>query len=41
VAALGQKDVRGFDVPVDDAFRVGSVERIGNLNRQFRNWPPP
>src|SRR6202040_1800486 len=23
-----------FDVPVDDAFGVGGVERVGNLNRQ-------
>ena len=34
MSALGDKDVRGFDVAVDDAFRVGGVERVGNLDRQ-------
>ena len=34
MTALGDKDIRRFDVAVDDAFRVRSVERVGNLNRQ-------
>ncbi len=34
VAALGDEDVRGLDVAVDDAFGMRGVECIGNLNRQ-------
>src|SRR5208282_5754444 len=34
MAALGDKDVRGLDVAVDNAFRVRGVQRVGNLDRQ-------
>src|ERR1700675_4865047 len=34
VPALGDKNVCGFDVAMDDPFGVGRVQRIGNLNRQ-------
>ena len=34
VAALGDKNIGGFDVAVDDAFGVRGVECVGNLNRQ-------
>jgi hypothetical protein len=37
VSTLGNKDVRRFDVPVDDAFSVSRVERIGNLDRERQN----
>jgi hypothetical protein len=37
VAAFGDEDVRGLDVAVDDAFRVSSVERVGNLSGQRQN----
>jgi hypothetical protein len=36
VAALGDKDVSGLDVAVDDAFRVSGIERVCNLNRQSK-----
>ena len=32
MSTLGDKDVRGLDVAMDDAFGVGSVESIGNLD---------
>jgi hypothetical protein len=32
VAALGDEDVRGLDVPVDDTFGVRSIERVGDLD---------
>jgi hypothetical protein len=46
VPALGdEEDVGWFDVPVHDASRVGSIQRIGNLNSQgqhcfsLQDWP--
>ena len=36
VAALGDENVRGLDVAVDDPLRMGRVERIGDLNRQTK-----
>jgi len=44
VAALGHKDVGGFDVAVDDALGMRGVEGVGDLNaeRQERlkvQWP--
>jgi len=32
VAALGDEDVRGLDVAVDDPFGVRGIERVGNLD---------
>ena len=32
VSALGDKDVSGLDVAVDDAFGVSGVERVRNLD---------
>ena len=37
VAALGNKNVRWFDVPVDDAFGVGSVEPVRYLDAQIKD----
>ena len=34
VPALGDEDVGGLDVAVDDAFAVRGVQRVGNLDRQ-------
>ena len=38
LATLGDKDIRWLDVPMDDPFRMGSVQRIGNLNRQVEQF---
>jgi hypothetical protein len=32
VSALGDKDIRGFDIAVHDAFGVGGIEGIGDLD---------
>ncbi len=37
MAALGHKNVSGFDVPVNDSFRVGSIERVRNIDGQREN----
>jgi hypothetical protein len=34
VTALGNKNVRRFDVAMNDAFGVRGIQGIGNLNRQ-------
>src|SRR5438093_433719 len=41
LAVVGDRDVRGLQVAVDDAFVVGRLQRVGDLprNRQrFWNW---
>ena len=45
VAALGDKNVGGLDVAMDDSFGVGGIERVRNLDGQRQNlfdlhrWP--
>ena len=34
VSALGDKDIRGLDVAVDNTLRVRGIERVGNLDGQ-------
>jgi len=34
VSAFGDEDVRRLDVAVNNAFRVGRIERVGDFNRQ-------
>src|ERR1035437_7767042 len=34
VTALGDEDVRGLDVPMDDASGMSGIERVGDVNRQ-------
>ena len=36
VTALGDKDVGGFDVAVDDPFGMGCLQCVGNLNRHTK-----
>ena len=35
MAALGDENVCGFDVAMNDAFGVGSIEGVGNLNGEI------
>ena len=37
VSALGDEDVRGLDVAMNDAFGVGRVESVGNLDAQRKD----
>ena len=37
MAAVGDKNVRRLDVPVNDALRVGSVQSIGDLHSQIEH----
>ena len=45
LTALGDEDIRGLDVPMDDTSGVGNVEGIGNLNSEVEDllegsgWP--
>src|ERR1700730_8564851 len=34
MAALGDKDIGGFDVAVDNSLRMRSIQCVGDLNRQ-------
>jgi hypothetical protein len=36
--ALGDEDVSGLDVPMNNAFRMGGVERIGNLDAELEDF---
>jgi hypothetical protein len=38
VAALGDKDIRGLDVAVDDTLGVGSIERVSNLDGDGQHY---
>ena len=31
------KNIRGFDIAMNDAFGVGRIQRVGNLNAQIQN----
>ena len=35
MSAIRDEDVCRLDVAMHDAFAVGGVERVGNLNREF------
>ena len=37
MSSFGQKDVRGFDVSVDDTCKVSSIESVCNLNSRGQN----
>jgi len=37
LAPLGQEDVGGLDVAMDDAFGMGRIQRVGNLDAQFQH----
>jgi hypothetical protein len=36
--ALGDEDVSGLDVPMNSSFRMGGVERIGNLDAELEDF---
>ena len=36
VPAIGDENVRGLDVPMNDSLRVRGVQRIGNFGPQFQ-----
>jgi hypothetical protein len=36
VSAFGDEDIARLDVAVDDALRVGCIQRVGNLDRQTK-----
>ena len=38
VTALGDEEVRGFDVPVDDSLGVGSFQSIGCLDGKIHEF---
>jgi hypothetical protein len=35
VPTLGDENVRGFDVAMDDPFRMRRIERVGNFDSQL------
>ena len=37
MAAIGDENIRGFDVPMNDALRVRGIECIRNFNREFEH----
>lgn len=44
VAAIGDEDIRGLDVPMDDAFFVRGIQSVGQLHAESdcarnRHWP--
>ncbi len=38
VSTFGHQNIGGLDVPVDDAFRVRGIERVGNFNCQSEQY---
>jgi hypothetical protein len=36
VSVLRDKDIRGFDVPMDDALVMCSIQGVGDLNRYLQ-----
>jgi hypothetical protein len=38
VAAIGDEEVRGFDVAMDDSLSVGGFQRIGRLNAEIQEF---
>ena len=37
--SIGDEDVRGLDIPVDDVFRMCRVESVGDLDAQIEHRP--
>ena len=37
LTSVGYEDVRGLDVPMDDALRVRRIQRIGDLDAQIEH----